>query len=228
VACLALAALSVPRASRAQTVPSGFVDETVVGGLTEGVAFAFLPDGRVLIAEKAGLVRVLKNGALLATPFIDLRSRVNAYWDRGLVGLAADPSFATNGFVYFYYVYENNPNTYTGPKTARLTRVTASGDTAALSSEVVLLGNTTASSCNALPAGADCIPADSPSHNGGAVRFASDGTLFLATGDGAHWNIVDDNALRSQDLDSLGGKLLHVTKAGAGVSTNPFWNGSAG
>ena len=66
---------------------------------------------------------MVKNGSVLSTPFINLTSRVNNYWDRGLLGMAVDPNFATNGYVYFYYVYENDPNTYNGPKTARLTRV---------------------------------------------------------------------------------------------------------
>ncbi|RPJ85398.1 MAG: hypothetical protein EHM13_01155, partial [Acidobacteria bacterium] len=229
VALVVVLALGVAGArAQGQTLPPGFVDERVVGGLTEGLAFAFLPDGRVLIAEKSGLVRVMKAGALLPVPFIDLRNRVNAYWDRGLLGIAADPSFQSNGYVYLYYVYESGANTFTGPKTARLTRVTAQGDTANPATEIVLLGDTTASRCSSLPSGADCIPADSPSHNGGAIRFASDGTLFLSTGDGAEWNIVDDNALRAQDLGSLAGKVLRVTPLGDGLPTNPFWTGNPG
>ena len=160
-------------------------------------------------------------------PFIDVSAKVNDYWDRGLLGIAADPSFTTNGFVYLYYVFEHNAIDYSGPKTARLTRVTAVGDTASLSSEVVLLGSLSGPSCGGFPAGSDCIPADSPSHNGGAIRFASDNTMFLTTGDGASFTVVDDLALRAQSLTSLAGKVLHITRTGAGISTNPFWTGNA-
>ena len=215
------------RPAAAQTVPTGFVDEPVVSGLTSPTSFAFVPDGRIFIAEKTGIVRVVKNGALLGTPLIDLRSRVNDYWDRGMLGIAVDPAFASNGFVYLLYVRENNAADYSGQKTSRLTRVTVTGDVASLSSEVVLLGGQGGATCKTLPAGADCIPSENPSHAPGAIRFASDGTMFLTTGDGASFNVVDPDALRVQDLDSLAGKVLHVTTAGLGVATNPFWNGTA-
>src|SRR6185369_9058482 len=64
-----------------------------------------------------------------------------------------------------------------------------------------------------------------PSHSIGNIKFAADGTMFVTTGDGASFNVVDDLALRSQSIDSLGGKMLHVTANGDGVPANPFWNG---
>jgi hypothetical protein len=60
----------------------------------QATAFAFLPDGRILITTKNGIVRIVKNGELLATPFIDLRDRVNDYWDHGLLGVEVDPVLA--------------------------------------------------------------------------------------------------------------------------------------
>jgi glucose/arabinose dehydrogenase len=217
---------AVAAAPLATTLPSGFVQDVVTTGLTSPTAFAFLPDGRILIAEKDGLVRVYKNGAILSTPFIDLRDRVNDYWDHGLLGIAPDPSFATNGHVYLLYTYENNAGDYSGTKTARLARYTATGDVATPSSEAVILGKTVGSSCNDFPADADCLPSDSPSHSVGSIKFAADGTMFVSAGDGAHFNFVDDNALRVQNLDSLAGKLLRVTTSGAGLQSNPFWKGA--
>ena len=137
---LFLALLALPAPTAAQDVLHGFVDEPVVTGLTVPVAFTTLPDGRILVAEKAGVVRVVRDGRLLPDAFIDLRSRVNDYWDRGLLGITADPGFAQNGFVYLFYVHEDDPFTYSGPKTSRVVRVTATGDTAPSASEVVLLG----------------------------------------------------------------------------------------
>jgi glucose/arabinose dehydrogenase len=225
LATLVLVLMSEARAS-AQVFPPDFTED-VVTALELPVDFAFLPDGRTLLVEKPGIVRVYKNGALVSTPVIDLRAKVNNYWDRGMLGIAADPSFATNGYVYLYYVYEHDATNFSGPKTVRLTRITMVGDTAAPSSEVVILGALAGDSCGGFPVGADCIPADSPSHNGGQIRFAADGTLFLSTGDGASFNVVDPLALRAQQIDSLAGKLLHITRTGQGVATNPFWSGSA-
>ena len=153
-----------------------------------------------------------RGGRLLPDAFIDLRSRVNDYWDRGLLGVAVDPSFAQNGFVYLFYVHEDDPFTYTGPKTSRVVRVTAVGDEADPATEVVLVGG---------------IPADSPSHDGGAMRFGPDGALWITTGDASSFNAVDVRALRTQQLDSLAGKLLRVGADGRGLADNPFWNGDA-
>ena len=225
---------STPKtAASAQPSPSaailqnGFVQDVLASGLNTPTNFAFLPDGRALITEQSGIVRVYKNGAVLPTPFIDIHNHVNAYWDHGLLGIAVDPNFAVNGYVYLLYTYENDALDYSGPKTARLTRVTATGDTASPASEVTILGTAVGAGCNSFAAGTDCIPSENPSHSIGSVRFAADGTIFVTTGDGASFNVVDDDALRSQNLDSLAGKLLHISTTGAGISTNPFWNGSA-
>ena len=118
----------------------GFASETVVAGLNNPTAFTFLPDGRALIAEKNGVVRVQKNGQVLPTPFIDIRGQVNDYWDRGLLGITADANFENNGYVYLLFTYENSPASYDGTKTARLIRITANGDTADPATETVILG----------------------------------------------------------------------------------------
>lgn len=204
--------LALPAPLEAHGVLRGFVDERLVGGFTLPVTFVRLPDGRLLVAEKAGVVRVVKGGVVLPDAFLDIRSRVNDYWDRGLLGLAADPEFSTNAFVYLFYVHDDDPLTYSGPKTSRVIRVTASGDTADLATELVLLSG---------------LPADSPSHDGGALRFGPDGMLWITTGDAASFNAVDPLALRTQQLDSFAGKLLRVDRVGRGLADNPFWNGDA-
>lgn len=214
-------------APRAELLPSGFTQEVVASGLSYPTEFAALPDGRLLIAEKAGVVRLVVGGVLQPTPFIDIQGRVNAHHDRGLLGLTVDPAFATNGFIYLLYTYDDDATDDDGPKTARLARYTAVGNTASPDSEFVLLGTVVGNSCNDLPMGTDCIPSDSPSHSVGNVRFAPDGTLFVTTGDGARFDLVDEDALRAQSLDSLAGKVLHITREGRGVPSNPFWNGDA-
>jgi glucose/arabinose dehydrogenase/endonuclease YncB( thermonuclease family) len=208
-------------------LPQGFDVDVVGSGFVEATSFAMLPDGRILVAEKQGIVKIIKNSSVLPTPFIDIRKDVSSYWDRGLIGIGVDPNFSANGYVYLFYTYENDPATISGSKTARLTRVVAVGDTANPASQVVLLGTAVGSSCKQFPAGADCLPAEAPSHSVGTVRFGSDGSLFVTQGDGASFTVVDDNALLAQNLDSLAGKLLRIDRTGAGLPGNPFWNGSA-
>jgi glucose/arabinose dehydrogenase len=204
----------------------GLVDELIVSGLEQTSTFAFLPGNRVLIGQVNGVVRVVKNGRLLARPFLDLRHRVNTELTRGLVGLEPDPDFARNGQVFLLYAAENG-GPADGHKAARLTRVTARGDRADPSSEVVILGADSKEACDGLPETADCIPANGI-HVGGGLAFADDGTLFVGTGDGeiGEGLTFEPEILRAQSLDSLGGKILHITRAGKGLPSNPFWTGN--
>jgi glucose/arabinose dehydrogenase len=205
----------------------GAPQQVVAGGLTAPTAFALLPDGRILVAEQRGVVRIVARGRVLAEPFVDIRARVNSYNERGLLDVAADPAFERNGLVYLYYAFEHAPDTPAGAKSMRLTRVRARGNRTVPGSETVVLGSL-AGDCNAQPRGSDCIPANCGCHTGGEVGFADDGTLFLSTGDGARAGRANTNALRAQDLDSLAGKVLRVDRAGRGLRANPFFTGRAG
>jgi glucose/arabinose dehydrogenase len=106
-----------------------------------------------------------------------------------------------------------------------LTRVTASGDSAAPNTEAVPLGQSVGVTCKDFPSGADCIPSEDFGHSVGVIRVASDGSLFATFGDASNANFVDDEALRAQNLDSLAGKVVRITTDGKGRSGNPFWNG---
>jgi glucose/arabinose dehydrogenase len=202
---------------------TGFREETVIPGLELPTTFAFLADGRILIAEKGGVVRVVEEGRLLPQPLIDLSDRVNDYYERGLLGLAVDPQFESNGYVYLLYTYENDPDDFEGSKTGRLSRFTVVGNTANRDSEVVILGREVGRSCADLPAGSDCIPQDWNSHAVGDLEFASDGSLFVTIGDAAPWEFTDDRSFRSQDLDTIAGKVLRISRTGEGLPGNPFW-----
>ena len=75
--------------------------------MTEPTAIDWTPDGRyMLVAQKSGIVRVVDNGTLRSTPLIDLSNEVNTAGDRGLLGIAIDPNFATNPYVYLLYTYD--------------------------------------------------------------------------------------------------------------------------
>jgi glucose/arabinose dehydrogenase/chitodextrinase len=191
------------------------------------VGMAFAPDGRMFVWQKNGVVRVIKNGQLLPTPFIDLSAKVNTFDDRGFWGLAFDPQFASNGRIYMTYTFENggDPNS-TAPRTARLVRVTAdpaNPDVALPGSEQVILGSVGTPPCSALPPSADCIGSDGGSHTLGSLRFAADGTLFVGVGDGSDG---DANSLRAQDLTSPNGKILRINPDGTAPSDNPFYDGT--
>src|SRR5258707_2410807 len=185
---------------------------------------------RLLLEKKKGVVRVIRQGVLLPTPFLDFSAKVNTFDDRGMWGLAFHPDFANYGLVYLTYVFEEggNPND-TGPKTARFTRVTAdpaNPDVALAGSEVVILGSIGTPPCSSHPAGSDCIADDSGTHTLGTIRFAPDGTLFIGNGDGASASFADPNALRAQDLDSLEGKILRIREDGSAPGDNPFDDGT--
>lgn len=220
----------VPAAAQNFAEP-GFTAETVVtlpGFNTVGITFA--PDGRMFLWQKDGKVRIFKNGALLPKPFLDLAPRLNVHAEHGLIGLALDRSFATNGFVYLLYVFEGGGSpTSTGPKTARLTRVKAdpnNPDEVIAGSEVVLLGKIGDAPCSKHGEGADCIASDSSVHTVGTVRHAPDGKLYVGMGDGSAPNFADAQSLRAQNLNYYNGKILRLNPDGTASSDNPFYDGN--
>ena len=170
------------------------------------------PDGRMFILQKNGVIWIYKNGTLLSTPFLDFSAKVNTYNDNGMWGMAFDPGFSTNGYVYLTYVYEpnGNPND-NSPKISRLVRVTATGDVMVAGSEVTLLDN---------------LPDDGGTHAAGTIRFAADGTMFVGNGDGASPFITDPDAIGAQDIDNVRGKFFHLNTDGSAVSYNPFYDGT--
>lgn len=180
----------------AHELPSGFAAIQIAGGL-DPVAIALSPDGRIFFTEKNGRVRIVENGQVLLDPFLEIE--VDNFNERGLSGIAIDPEFDSNHFIYIYYTVPNaNHN--------RLSRFTANGNFAEPGSEVVLLDIDTLAGNN---------------HNAGAMRFGMDDKLYVATGDGT---IID----AAQDFNSLLGKILRINKDGSIPSDNPFYNQTTG
>src|ERR1041384_2151637 len=105
------------------SVPTGSMDTLVANGLPNPTAMAFAPDGRLFVCEQRGRLRVIKNGALLSTPFVTVTTTASG--ERGLLGVAFDPNFAVNHYVYVY-----SPVAPT-PVHNRISRFTANGDVAA-------------------------------------------------------------------------------------------------
>ena len=205
----------------------GFVNEKVIGGFTAPMGFAFAPDGRIFVWEKDGKIKIVKNGQILATPFLDISSKVNHAVDRGLVGLALDPDFSSNGYVYLGYVYENggDPNS-SSPRTERVTRVQAdpaNPDRALAGSEIVLLGTKATTPCNP---GEDCMINEVGPHTIDNLAFGSDGKLWISNGEGSDYRTATAGSLRTQDLSSLSGKLIRINRDGTAPSDNPWYDGS--
>ena len=194
-----IAVALAPAAARAASVPAGFSDTQVASGLTSPTAMQFAPDGRLFVCEQPGTLRVIKNGVLMPTPFVTLT--VSSAGERGLLGVAFDPNFAANHFVYVYY-------TATTPAVHnRISRFTANGDVAVPGSEVVIfeLDNLSAAT----------------NHNGGALAFGHDGKLYAAVGE----NATPSN---SQTLTNVLGKILRINADGTIPTDNPFVGSAAG
>jgi glucose/arabinose dehydrogenase len=148
----------------AATLPAGFT-ETQVGSNLSGAptAMDFAPDGRLFVCLQGGQLRVIENGALLAAPFVTVTTTANG--ERGLLGVAFDPNFATNHFVYVYYTVS------TAPIHNRVSRFTANGNLAEAGETIVLELDNLSSATN---------------HNGGAIHFGPDNKLYVAVGENAN------------------------------------------
>ena len=190
----------VSPAVSAANLPSGFTEEQFGGNLSGSpTAMAFAPDGRLFVCQQGGQLRVIKNGSLLSTPFVSLT--VDSSGERGLLGIAFDPNFATSHYLYVYYTVA------TSPIHNRLSRFTAAGDTAVPGSEAIILELDNLSSAT--------------NHNGGAIHFGPDGKLYVGVGENA-------NGANSQTLSTLLGKMLRINADGTIPTDNPFYNTATG
>ena len=225
---LAIVLLLAP-AARATTLPAGFGEVDVTNGyFNSPTAVAFAPDGRQFVAEKSGRVRVVAaDGAVIAAPLVDLRARVNAYSDRGLLGIATDKDFATNGYLYLLYVHELNPMLpdSSAAMVSRLTRVRVRPDNTVenpASPETVILGKDVSGPCEQPDSLRDCIPADYYWHTIGTVHSDPvDGTLWIGSGD-ANPHSVNGSSYRPYDERTFAGKIIHVDRDGRGLAGHPF------
>jgi glucose/arabinose dehydrogenase len=196
-----------------------------VQGFVYPTDLAFLPDGKLLVAEKDGLIDIVAGAGKQPAPFLDLSPVVNTAYFRGIMNLEVDPDFAAHPYVYVTYTAIGQGATSKAPTVVRVSRFTVRGDTASRASEHVILGSVGTTSCLSLPPSSNCLPSE-VDHDGGDIAFAPDGTLFVSTGDGGGQEHVEQAALLAQSIDTLGGKILHVDRDGNGLSDNPFWDGN--
>ena len=200
LATLLLVASGQPQ-SAAAALPPGFQESVVFSGLSNPTALRFSPDGRIFVAEKNGRIKVFDNLAdTTPTLFADLSTNVYNFWDRGLLGLALDPAFPSQPYVYVLYTYDHElgstapaprwgtPGVLSDPcptppgptadgcvVSGRLSRLQASGNVM-VGSEQVLVEDW----CQQYP-----------SHSTGSLAFGADGALYVSGGDGASFNFAD-------------------------------------
>jgi glucose/arabinose dehydrogenase len=176
-----------------------FVQTKLVGGLNSPTAMTIAPDGRIFVAYQGGEVRIVKNGSLLATPFVTVPTV--PVDEQGIMGIALDSSFASNNYVYITYTRNATP------RFQRIARFTANGDVAVAGSETTIFETN-----------------DSPNqieyHLGGALHFGTDGKLYVMLGEG----YTGDEQL----LNNFAGKILRLNKDGSIPTDNPFYTQTTG
>jgi glucose/arabinose dehydrogenase len=197
------ASFAVTSPVQAAGVPSGFTDTQVATGLTSPTSMTVMPDGRVLVVQQNGVIRILKNDVMLATPFTTI-ANVDSTNERGCLGIITDPAFATNHHVYIYCSITNGTNSFN-----RIMRVTEGSDTVVAGSLTTILD---------LPT----IPAATKWHMGGALRFGADGKLYVAVGNHED-NVQTFENSNAQKLSVPFGKILRINKDGTIPTDNPYY-----
>ncbi len=191
----------------AVTVTNGGTDafqvRRVATGLNAPLYLTALPDGsgRVLVVEKAGLVRIItpSSGTITATPFLDIRTTISTDGERGLLGLALAPDYATSGTAYAYVTNLSGTIEVRKFQAAAGTRDRLDPAT----SDVII-----------------SIPHPGFSnHNGGWIDFGPDGNLYLGVGDGGGSGDPNGNA---QNANALLGKMLRIDPARDSFPTDPL------
>ena len=205
-ACLTFVFLFQYSSVSAQPSAPDLDDVLVEGGFNAAVGVTFDEAGTVYVWEKGGIIYVIQNGSKRATPLLDISDEVGNWRDFGLVGVAFDPNYTNNGYVYCLYVVdrhfllnynENNPpgnnynanaDEYFNATIGRITRftVTNPGNPAVAvadeSTRHILLGDQIDNG----------IPILHQSHGVGTLVFGQDGTLLASAGDGASYFTMDN------------------------------------
>ena len=182
------------------TLPPGLTLKTdlFVGGLSSPVFMTQpLNDGRIFVAEQAGTIRVIRNGVLQATPFLNITTKVASGGERGFLSVAFHPQYATNHFFYVYYTAQASGNLALGDIVVeRYTTMASNPEVADPTTAKLII--TTAHSLQS-------------NHNGGLVSFGLDGMLYAGFGDGGGGG---DPYQNGQNQNALLGSLLRLDVSG--------------
>ncbi|HSK82101.1 MAG TPA: PQQ-dependent sugar dehydrogenase [Rubrobacter sp.] len=207
--CLSLLFLHENPASA--LTPPDFTDTRVMS-VESPTALAFTPDGRLLVTSEPGRLRVYKDGALLPNPALDISGKVCTNGARGLLGIAVDPDFATNNYIYLYYTFKKHgvcPQNTANVPVNRVERYVLSDSNTATPDKILV----------------DNIP-NMHHNNAGDLHFGKDGYLYITVGDGACDYAGDSGCSgqndASRDPHILLGKVLRITRDGGIPNTNPY------
>ena len=205
-AAVAMSACSSGESTDPTPLPTDFTLrlQEIASGLSSPVYLTSpAADSRLFVVEQSGRIRIIENGQLLATPFLDIVSRVGSGGERGMLSVAFHPAYKTNGFFYVYFT-----GTSGEIRVERFTVSTNANQANAASSKLIL-----------------SVPHPRSNHNGGLAMFGPDGMLYLGLGDGGGGGDPD---LAGQNVNTLLGKLLRIdVDTGdpyAIPSGNPFAN----
>ncbi len=181
-----------------ESLPTGAFTQTLLGNMVSPIALAFDPQGRLFYTEKTtGRVRLFQNNTLQATPVITFS--VNSTGERGLLGIAVDPAFNNNHFIYVYYTCDP-----------------AGGACGAIQNQVVRF--TESNGVGANPQTIFFSPVSAATnHNGGNIHFGPDGKLYISIGDGG------DTPQYSQDVTHKNGKMHRINSDGTIPADNPVF-----
>ncbi len=175
-------------------------------GLTSPVEITNANDTRLFVVQQNGIIKIIQpSGTINAADFLNISSKVLYGGERGLLGLAFHPQYATNGYFFVYYNNTSNGNI----TVARYSVNATNPDIADPASEKIILN----------------IPKPFDNHNGGSIHFAPDGNLWIVTGDGGSGGDPNNNA---QNINSLLGKMLRIDVNATGPYNIPPGNPFAG
>lgn len=199
---------SAPRPAVA--LPSGFTD-VYLGEVHKPTAMAFTPDGRLILTQEEGEVRIYQDGIVQWPPALKLYDihPICINYERGLLGVAVDPDFVTNHYIYLYYTLDRvgdglcSTDVPATDPINRVARFTLQADnTINPVSEVVILDN---------------ILSTGGFHNAGDMHFGLDGYLYISVGDST-------NRTNAQRKYNLSGKILRIASNGTPAPGNPFYS----
>ncbi len=199
----ALLMTTTPPARAARpSLPGGFARVPVGSGVSGPTAIAF-NGNQMFVTEKSGAIRIVRaNGTLRNKPWATLK--VSTESERGLLGIALDPNYATNRFVYVYYTTGPGAKNYSGTPENRVSRLKLRTNKPGFREKILL----------------DHIPSTNGNHNGGDIHFGFDGKLYIAVGESGCC------PADAQALNTLRGKILRINSNGTIPADNPFFNTS--